>query len=86
MSRSSRWPFIRMQAWNRDKKARAVCHICGEPIDYFLPPSSGPDAYEPEESFGEEGCQPGDGIEDDITEPGGYGKDGEHYDHCPELS
>ena len=48
MARSSRWPFIRMQAWNRDKKLRAVCHICGEPIDYFLPPSSGPDAYEPD--------------------------------------
>jgi hypothetical protein len=48
MARSSRWPFVRMQAWNRDKKRRAVCHICGEPIDYFLPPSSGPDAYEPD--------------------------------------
>ena len=40
------------------------------------------DAYEPEESFGEEGCQAGDGIEDDITEPGGYGKDGEHRVGC----
>ena len=48
MSRSSRWPYIRAQAWNRDKKARAVCHICGEPIDYFVPPSSTPDSYEPD--------------------------------------
>ena len=48
MSRSSRWPYIRAQAWNRDKKARAVCHICNEPIDYFVPPSSTPDSYEPD--------------------------------------
>lgn len=48
MSRSSRWPYIRAQAWNRDKKLRAVCHICGEPIDYFVPPSSTPDSYEPD--------------------------------------
>ena len=48
MARSSRWPYIRAQAWNRDKKARAVCHICGEPIDYFVPPSSSPDSYEPD--------------------------------------
>ncbi len=48
MSRSSRWPYVRMQAWNRDKKIRAVCHICHEPIDYFIPPSSSPDAYEPD--------------------------------------
>ena len=48
MARSSRWPYIRAQAWNRDKKVRAVCHICGEPIDYFVPPSSTPDSYEPD--------------------------------------
>ena len=48
MARSSRWPYIRAQAWNRDKKARAVCHICNEPIDYFVPPSSTPDSYEPD--------------------------------------
>ena len=48
MARSSRWPYIRAQAWNRDKKVRAVCHICNEPIDYFVPPSSTPDSYEPD--------------------------------------
>ena len=48
MSRSPRWPYVRAMAWNRDKKARAVCHICGEPIDYFVPPSSTPDSYEPD--------------------------------------
>lgn len=48
MARSSRWPFIRRMAWDRDRKARAVCHICGEPIDYFVPPSSTPNSYEPD--------------------------------------
>lgn len=47
-SRSSRWPYIRKMAWNRDRKTRAKCHICGEDIDYFVPPSSTPDAYEPD--------------------------------------
>lgn len=48
MARSSRWPYIRKLAWDRDRKARAVCHICGEPIDYFVPPSSTTRAYEPD--------------------------------------
>ena len=48
MERSSRWKYIRKMAWNRDRKAKAVCHICGQPIDYSLPPSSGPEAYEPD--------------------------------------
>ena len=48
MARSNRWPFVRKQAWDRDRKARAVCHICGEPIDYFVAPSSTPDSYEPD--------------------------------------
>ena len=47
-SRSSRWPYIRRLAWDRDRKSRAVCHICGEPIDYFVKPSSSPDSYEPD--------------------------------------
>ena len=47
-SRSSRWPYIRKMAWDRDRKTRAKCHICGEDIDYFVPPSSTPDAYEPD--------------------------------------
>ena len=48
MQRSSRWKYIRKMAWDRDRKARAVCHICGQPIDYSLPPSSGPEAWEPD--------------------------------------
>ena len=48
MARSARWPMIRRQAWDRDRKARAVCHICGEAIDYFVAPSSTPDSYEPD--------------------------------------
>jgi len=46
--RSSRWPRIRRLAWDRDRKARAVCHICGERIDYTLAPSSAPLAWEPD--------------------------------------
>ena len=48
MSRSGRWPMLRRLAWDRDRKARAVCHICGQPIDYSLPASSCPDAWEPD--------------------------------------
>lgn len=47
-NRSSRWKYIRKLAWNRDSKARAVCWICGEPIDYSVPPSTTPDSYEPD--------------------------------------
>ena len=47
-SRSSRWPYVRRMAWERDRKTRACCHICGEPIDYFVAPSSTPDSYEPD--------------------------------------
>lgn len=46
--RSSRWPHVRKLAWDRDRKARAPCHICGQPIDYFLEPSSAPDSWEPD--------------------------------------
>ncbi len=35
-------------AWDRDRKARAVCHICGERIDYTLTPSSAPLSWEPD--------------------------------------
>lgn len=48
MNRSSRWPYIRRMAYDRDRKAKAPCHICGEPIDYLVPPSSTPDSYEPD--------------------------------------
>lgn len=46
--RSKRWPYIRRLAWDRDRKARAVCHICNEPIDYMLKPSSAPLSWEPD--------------------------------------
>lgn len=46
--RSTRWPYVRRQAWDRDRHARAVCHICGEPIDYSIPPSSAPLSWEPD--------------------------------------
>lgn len=48
MRRSSGWPRIRALAYQRDAKAKAPCHICGQPINYHLPPSSAPDAYEPD--------------------------------------
>lgn len=44
--RSSSWGYIRKLAWERDRKNKAVCHICMQPIDYTLLPSSCPDAYE----------------------------------------
>lgn len=47
-NRSTRWPYIRKMAWDRDRKARAVCHICGQKIDYSIPASSAPDAWEPD--------------------------------------
>ena len=48
MSRAGRWPYVRRLAWDRDRKNRAVCHICGQPINYFLEPSSCDDAWEPD--------------------------------------
>lgn len=48
MTRSTRWPYVRKQAWDRDRKAKAVCHICGQPIDYSIPASSAPLAWEPD--------------------------------------
>lgn len=47
-SRSTRWPYVRRMAWDRDRKARAVCHICGQDIDYSLQPSSADLAWEPD--------------------------------------
>ena len=48
MKRSNRWPYGRKMAWNRDRKARAVCHICGQPIRYDLKPSTDPESWEPD--------------------------------------
>lgn len=47
-SRSTRWPYVRRMAWDRDRKARAVCHICWQEIDYSLKPSSADLAWEPD--------------------------------------
>ena len=46
--RSSRWPYVRKMAWDRDRRDRAPCHICGERIDYSIPASSAPLAWEPD--------------------------------------
>ncbi len=43
-----RWERIRRLAWDRDRKNRAPCHICGERIDYNIQPSSAPLAWEPD--------------------------------------
>lgn len=46
--RSNRWAYIRKLAWERDKQNKAVCHLCGQPIDYTLEPSSCEQAWEPD--------------------------------------
>lgn len=48
MSRSSRWPYVRKLAWDRDRKGHAPCWICGQPIDYSVQPSSTDQAWEPD--------------------------------------
>lgn len=48
MGRSRRWGHVRRMAWDRDRKAKAPCHICGQPINYHLPPSSCEEAWEPD--------------------------------------
>lgn len=45
---TSKWERIRKLAWDRDRHNNAVCHICGERIDYSLRPSSAPLAWEPD--------------------------------------
>ena len=45
------WRRLRKQCFARDKAAHAPCHICGQPIDYALKPSSTPDAWEPDHRF-----------------------------------
>jgi 5-methylcytosine-specific restriction endonuclease McrA len=46
--RSGHWPIVRKMAWDRDRRNRAVCHICGQPINYDIPASSSADAWEPD--------------------------------------
>ena len=48
MGRASGWKRIRKMTWDRDRKNNAPCHICGQPINYLLEPSSAPEAYEPD--------------------------------------
>ncbi len=48
MSRAGSWPKVRQLAWNRDRKVRAVCWICGQPIDYSVKPSSTDQSWEPD--------------------------------------
>lgn len=48
MPRSNKWRYIRRLAWDRDRKARAKCHICGGFINYSIPASSAPHAWEPD--------------------------------------
>lgn len=45
---TSKWQRIRRIAWDRDRRARAPCHICGGRIDYSIPASSAPHAWEPD--------------------------------------
>lgn len=45
---TSAWRNIRKIAWDRDRKNNAICHICGQPIDYSLAPSSCEEAWEPD--------------------------------------
>jgi len=46
--RNGHWWYIRKLAWERDKAANAPCHLCGQPIDYTIEPSSQEDAWEPD--------------------------------------
>lgn len=32
MGRSTRWRYVRTACWERDRKAKAVCGICNQPI------------------------------------------------------
>ena len=45
---TSKWQKVRRLAWDRDRRRRAVCHICKQPINYSLKPSSAPLAWEPD--------------------------------------
>lgn len=45
--RGKKWERVRSVAFQRDKKANAVCWICGLPIDYGAD-SGTPDAWSPD--------------------------------------
>lgn len=40
-----RWQILREQCYRRDRKANALCWICGQQIDYRAKPGT-PDAWE----------------------------------------
>lgn len=45
------WRRLRLQCFNRDKKAGAVCWLCGQSIDYKAKPSSTDESWEPDHRF-----------------------------------
>lgn len=47
-SNTTKWRKIRRMAWDRDRRSRAPCHICGDPINYSIQPSTAPLAWEPD--------------------------------------
>lgn len=52
--RSPKWPKVAQQAFERDRRKKAPCALCGRPIDYSLGRSTGggknynPKCYEPD--------------------------------------
>lgn len=44
---TARWRRVARQAFERDMRANAPCHICHDPIDYAAKPGT-PYAYEPD--------------------------------------
>lgn len=42
----SRWNKLRDMMFEKYRKEKAVCSICGQPIDYGVPISSTPDSFE----------------------------------------
>ena len=44
---TKRWQKLRVNLYERDRRAGAPCWICGQPIDYRAP-SGTPDAWEPD--------------------------------------
>lgn len=45
---SKQWQVMRVQCYERDKAAGAVCVHCKQPINYQVKPSSTDDSYEPD--------------------------------------
>lgn len=45
------WRKLRKQCYDRDKRLKAPCWICGQPINYSVEPSTTPDSWEPDHRF-----------------------------------